>query len=291
MMNCIICKKSTYFKINDKVRDSKDYTIVQCINCKLTQLAPIPSDKENRDFYDRGRQLKNINQPKEVKILAIKQNEDTLRRASFLTAILKHGDSILDIGSGFGFLVEEMKNRGFKPTGIEISSFARRIAKKVTQVPIINIDMQKNKLNKKYNAITMYHVLEHLTDPINFIKKIKLNLYAKGKIIIEVPNIDDLMLTSNKAYNQFYWQRAHLLYLNKNTLTKILEGAGFSRLKFWYTQRYGLSNFMNWMMNNAPQIDKPVFETNDNYKWLERQYKKELIRTGKSDTLTVVISN
>lgn len=291
MKECIYCKSNSFLTISKRVRDSSKHSIIKCIKCHLVQLFPIPSSHDDKSFYNKGRQFTNIHKNFHIKTLRVNQRADTFRRANLISKLAPKKSIILDVGSGFGFFIEEMKKRDYCPQGIEISDFARNISQKITKEQVFDIDILRDSFLKQYDVITMFHVLEHLSKPVIFLKKLKKMIAKPGKLIIEVPNLNDLMVSSNISYRQFYWQRAHLLYLNKETISILLESAGFSEYEFWYTQRYGLSNFMNWMMNNSPQIDKPTFETHGNYDWLENLYKKELIKTGKSDTLTVVVNN
>ncbi len=287
-MQCIICQNSSGKKISDRVRDSQKHTVTECSRCYHVQLTPIPSENDNEDFYNEGLQFKNIDEPTELDLIRKNQKTDTIRRSKFVANLLSNHSEILDIGAGFGFFVEELRKQGFRPTGIEISAFARTIARKVTHVELLNIDILSSSFNRQFDALTLFHVLEHISKPIEFLIKLKSNLRGGGRLIIEVPNLDDLMVTSNAAYRNFYWQRAHLSYFNTKTLKMVLKKAGFTQLKFYYYQRYGIDNFMNWMVTGKPQLSSPSFTTKSNYKWLEQYYKEYLIKSGKSDTLLAV---
>lgn len=290
-MKCIICDNSKLTKISEKTRDSNKHSVMKCSKCSMVQLLPIPTDKDNQEFYNQGRQMKNIKEPTKISIIRKNQKSDTMRRADFVSKLLPPKSSILDIGTGFGFFLEEMKNRNYCPMGIEISKFTRETAKKITGVKILDIDILKTSLKEKFDVITLFHVLEHIKEPVFFLKIIKSNLKKNGRLIIEVPNFDDLMVESNEAYRNFYWQRAHLLYFNKKTLIHVVKKAGFLNCKINYEQRYSLNNFMNWIINNQPQIQQPSFIMMGNYQWLEDIYKSKLIKIGKSDTLILTAVN
>lgn len=287
-MNCLFCKHRDLEIISPVVRDSAKHSVTRCKKCGLYQLNPIPSTEEEEEFYNQGQQFKNIDEPTQLNRLRNNQKADTIRRADFVSSNFRKS-SILDIGSGFGFFLEEMEKRGFNPTGIEVSAFARNIAHKVTTAQILNIDLFNTHHNKKYDIITLFHVLEHISEPVEFLKVIQSYLNHHGKLIIEVPNRDDLMIQSNKAYRQFYWQRAHILYLNPFSLSKLLKAAGYVNFRTYFIHRYGLVNFMHWMIRNKPQIKKPSFSTHKNYQWLEKIYKNILIKGGISDTLMTVV--
>jgi hypothetical protein len=105
---------------------------------------------------------------------------------------------------------------------------------------------------------------------------------------MEVPNADELMLQNCKHYNEFYWIRAHLSYFNGKTLGRVLKKAGFKKNKIVYVQRYGIDNLSHWLRIGKPQLERPVFEIDEPYLWIEDHYREFLKRTGRTDTLFAV---
>ena len=73
--------------------------------------------------------------------------------------------------------------------------------------------------------ITAFHVIEHLKDPKEILKKIKRFLKKNGLLIIEVPNSEDVLLTKykNKSFQSFTYWSQHLYYFNASTLTRLCE--------------------------------------------------------------------
>jgi 2-polyprenyl-3-methyl-5-hydroxy-6-metoxy-1,4-benzoquinol methylase len=206
-----------------------------------------------------------------------------------VSSLVKKNQTILDVGSGYGFFLREMSGLGYKITGIEISQERRKISARVTKTKVLDIDLLEDTAGlPKFDCLTLFHSLEHILDPVSFLKILKKHLNRNGKLIIEVPNADDLLLGASEGYRNFYWQRAHLFYFNAKTLKKIIQKAGLSIIGLSYVQRYSLENFMNWFILGQPQLQKPVFQTRSEYQWLEDYYKKYLSKTGKSDTLILI---
>lgn len=285
-MRCILCRETKFKEISSRVRDSDSYKVLKCQNCGLLQLDPLPSIDEDKEFYDQNRQSKNIGEPLDLTIIRKNSLFDTKRRAEMASFYLKKNNTILDIGSGYGFFLEEMRNRGYNVTGIEISKEKRQISSKVTSARVLNINLHEKRINlPRFACITLFHVLEHIREPILFLKIIKKHLTKNGKLIIEVPNAHDMFLDNCKKYRDFYWQRAHLFYFNAQTLKELAKKAGFSPVDIFYIHRYSIENFMNWFILGKPQIVSPKFRTKSTYKWLEDYYKKYLCKIGKSDTL------
>jgi len=285
---CILCKKSEFLEISKQVRDSKKHKIIQCKNCEHIQLYPIPSIIEEKIFYDKNLQDKNIKYFGGIKENREKNFEDTLRRVSFISKIISKKNSILEIGSGHGFFLEAMEKLQFDIKGIEISKEKRDMAKKITKKEILNINLNNENLeSERYDVMVMFHVLEHLSNPIEFVKKLKSNLNKNGKFIVEVPNGDDHQLFQNLKYTKFYWQRAHLSYFNPKTLKKVFQKAGYN-VKVFGVQRYSIENLINWKLSGKPQISLPTYNLPQELDWIDKYYKTQLEKQLKCDTLIAI---
>lgn len=288
--NCNICNNNKFEKIADNLRESDKYKIYRCIPCSHIQLLPRPNGEMEKQFYDEDKQERAIRPDVNLDKLRKNFRFDVLRRAEFISNNLPKNKKNLDIGCGDGFFLEEMINRGYKIRGIEISKTRRELAKTFIKVPILDIDLTESYTgDERYDIVTLFHVLEHLIDPIKFCRNVSQLLAKNGCFIVEVPNVDELLLETCPAYNEFYWTRAHLNYFSKKTLELVLKKAGFKKIRIMYVQRYGIDNLFNWSIIGKPQIKKPVFETCDSYKWLEKCYREHLEKIGKSDTIFAVV--
>lgn len=291
-MNCVICSCKKFSKIEKRVRDSIRHCVVKCEKCGHIQLSPIPSLIEEREFYNKNLQSKNISLPTKISDVSLNSYHDTKRRADFVSKYCSKKSRILDVGSGDGFFLKEMDKRGYEIMGLEVSNERRETSKRVAKVKVLDVDLTNKSITNenlgKFDCITLFHVLEHIINPVAFLQNIKKFIKTNGKIIIEVPNLKDALLLENKNYKDFYWQRAHLSYFYDNSLIKTIKKSGLLTKDVFFVQRYGLKNFMHWLVVGKPQIDEPIFQTNGKYKWLENYYKNYLCKSGKSDTLIVV---
>jgi hypothetical protein len=127
-----------------------------------------------------------------------------------------------------------------------------------------------------------------MSGPIRFLINISKLLNSGGVFICEVPNVNELLLETCAAYNDFYWIRAHINYFNANSLLACFQKAGIKNVQTKYQQRYGLINLSNWLTFGKPQIDKPVFTIADPYLKVEEFYKKDLESKGRSDALIAI---
>ena len=286
---CVICKNKKFRLISGKTRDSKKHKIIRCLKCNHIQLFPIPTLNDEKKFYDENLQDKNINDVGSIKRARRKMMPDNIRRYQFIKKIIPKKSRVLEIGSGHGFFLEIMKTNGFDIIGYDISKEKRKYSKKVTDVPVYDINInEKISMDDKFDIVVLFHTLEHITEPITLLKNIKKLLKPKGKILIEVPNSDDFHLKLNKFYKEFYWERAHIHYFSPKILKNVIHKGGFKNIRIVGVQRYSIENFFHWKLKNKPQIENPSYSLPTELNWIEKNYKKFLVDKLICDTIILV---
>jgi len=177
-----------YGKILNK---KNNYKIIDCKICKFIHVLPLPSEKKVTNLYKKKYYTK-------IKSRFIKREEREVEHLKLIfdekldyleSKIKRKTKSILDIGSGTGFFLKRAKERGWIINGVEPNKIAAKYSEKIG-VPVIpdffhNINI-KNR--KKYDAINLTQVLEHVNNPIEFLKKCHRLLKSGGIIVIEAPN-------------------------------------------------------------------------------------------------------
>jgi len=206
------------------------------------------SEEEERDFYDKTYRSFYENQKPED--LWKESLPEAKKRVARFQNLFSRDSRLLEIGCASGFFLSEVKPYVKTVTGVELTREYVRYAtskgldvrESLDEIPAESCDL-----------IFMFHVLEHIHDPIELLKEVKKKLAMNGTLIIEVPNIDDILVSTYKIPNHldFYWEIAHNYYFSKQTLGDVLETAGF-RYEIFPLQRYDLSNHMYWMLNGKP---------------------------------------
>ena len=171
-----------------------------------------------------------------------------IHRMSYILDQIKNRNirnlKILDVGCGGGIICEPLARLGAKVTGVDFSPnniIAAKIHSKKNKLKInyINKDIEKSKLDEKFDIILMFEVLEHLDDWKKTIKNIKKNLNKNGLIIISTINRNLLskLFAINIAENILHWiQKATHDYnklIKPEELKKILlkEKFNFNNIK------------------------------------------------------------
>jgi SAM-dependent methyltransferase len=109
--------------------------------------------------------------------------------------ISKEKPSLLDVGAGKGEFVSVASKNNFDAEGVEPSLNFCNYATETHKIKMYNglLGSVAELENKKYDAITMHHVLEHVEEPVQLINNIKKYLNKEGVLFIEVPNCNSYL--------------------------------------------------------------------------------------------------
>ena len=206
------------------------YKTVKCIACGLVFVTPQPTRKFLTDAYTEDYFRPWLQDQRKQRSKMWQSRLNTLRRLS------KTKGHLLDVGCGDGLFLELARNDGWLVTGTEISSFAMTYGRDQVGLNIIQGDILEIEFPaKEFAAITMWHVLEHTTSPLETLSKLRGVLKDNGVLIIAVPNLE------NKLSQWLYWlikgkrlhlfdpgdRELHLFHFNSKTIRLALEKAGF----------------------------------------------------------------
>lgn len=184
MYECRICgdKQSLAMLSGLKSRFGKQYSLHQCQQCSFVSIEPLPSSTILAKHYHQD-----YWQSKEGKTSDLLNLLYKLRMLGIIREIKRlvpHKGRILDWGAGDGSLLKLLEKEAFCCWGIDIYS-ADPNEKNLINTTIEEIPLPNN----FFDAITCFHVFEHIYNPLASLKKAFSLLKTGGIIIVEVPNI------------------------------------------------------------------------------------------------------
>lgn len=269
---------------------------MKCLNCGLEQLYPLPSVKEDAEYYDTNSHDKSVTPLFDVDAICQKFKYQNMTRIKYLEEFgIKKDWKMLDYASGYGFFIELMRDRGYVFDGVEISKERLSVCKErlgehfknIKSINLLSEDVPED-IKNKYDLITMFHLLEHISKPYEFLRKVSQLLKKGGLLVIEVPNVANLMMEASKEFNDFFYIRDHVAYYTPELLSKTVEKVGFKVKKIQGNQVYGLTNHMNWIINGSPELTNPSYESCEPMKWIEKIYRDKLNESLKSEYMYII---
>jgi len=281
---CPMGHTGEWFSRRGTLRDIKDAGVVECSLCGHVTHS---EDVSGVVDYSNG-SMRNTEWSKGYGELAPPEADKT-RRVDEIKALL-HPEIdypiILDVGCGDGTMIREFEKSGLVAYGVDpdLTAAAADVKSKIVssfkELPLL--------AEKPFSPtiISAYHVIEHVYEPLSFLKEIFSALPSGGQVVIETPNANDALLKRFEcsAFEPFsYWSHHPHLY-SATSLAGVLELAGFEDVKVNGSQRYGLANHLLWLSRGEPG-------GHESWKDLvgpeaESSYAKDLQKLGLSDTLT-----
>lgn len=157
----------------------------------------------------------------------------------------------LELGCASGYFLAAIKDKVRSVTGYETHLLLKQYCQ---EIGINMVECIGECKSNQFDRVFMFFLLEHLGDPVNYLAEVKRILKKGGKIFIEIPNVEDALLSlyNIPAFNNYYYTPAHQFYYSRKTLSELLLKSGFNDFEIIPVQRYDLSNHMHWMMNGKP---------------------------------------
>ena len=282
-MKCNICSSENFLNRIGSCRDRNDIYPVECLECGLVSLSS--TDHITNYYYESSsmHEHKTVDQA----IIDAQAIKDADRRFLSLKSKLKNS-LILDYGCGSALWWDKALLLTSCIIGVELEKSVRESVKeKGFEVYKTLNDIQKD---RKYNIITLFHVLEHLADPLSILKNLMEILSNDGTLIIETPNANDALLSlyQNTAFADFTYWSCHLYLYSMKSLELLISKAGLKIVNIGQVQRYPLSNHLYWLAQGKPGGHDAWALLNS--KKLEKAYSAILEQNGMCDTIWAELS-
>lgn len=296
IIKCTLCGCEDTQYIDSKIRnieENSECKMYKCSKCETHFMYPLPKSEELEEYYD-GKFREEVHtgayyEDETLKWVFNYFTPEAIKRVERVKKDLKKTDEILEVGCSVGYFLNAIVDNVESAYGTEWDSKARGYIENSINHPSIKTAKNPEDFNKKFDKIFMFHVLEHIEDPVEFLTGLKQMLKENGKIYIEVPNVDDVMVKTFdcKAFEEFYYKKAHIFNFNEKGLKYIFEKCGFVDYDITFIERYGIANHFYWLRNGKPSGNvayKDIFEDE-----LNEVYVKALVKAKQTDTLFAVI--
>jgi 2-polyprenyl-3-methyl-5-hydroxy-6-metoxy-1,4-benzoquinol methylase len=159
--------------------------------------------------------------------------------------------AVCDFGTGHGLFMRAAKDTASVIAGVELNTIhvGRLKADGFRVEPSIMVYDEKS-----FDVITLFHVLEHLAEPVEMLQDIRSRMKPGARLIIEVPHARDFLhrTLESEAFKKFTFWSEHLVLHTAESLRRTIALAGFSAITVKGYQRYGLENHLHWLVKQKP---------------------------------------
>ena len=171
---CNLCGCTTYHQRQGHARDDISLVPLECDDCGLVQLSSFDHIKKN--FYENSHM--HDNSPVSLQHLLSQDREDSLRRVKQFRDIIEKKD-VLDIGCGAGGFLLAARNIASSVRGVEPE---RQMTEHFRKHGLLVYPyLHEVPPNENVDVVTMFHVLEHIPDPLEALKDIRIFLETLRK--------------------------------------------------------------------------------------------------------------
>lgn len=233
-------KKTTYIKTKDYSLSQESFNLEYEANFDMLITTPKPENIGK--YYPKDSYISHKDQSKKLidKLYLLVKKYTLNQKIKYITKFQKNSKTLLDIGTGTGEFLIQAKTKNWKVVGVEPNKLAREKGKNKQ----IDIHETLDHLNgKKFNIITLWHVLEHLPNLNEEIKKIDSLLEQEGTLIIAVPNFKSYDAKYYKTHWAAYDVPRHLWHFSKNSIEAVFKQHGYKiqEIKPMYFDSYYVS--------------------------------------------------
>ena len=193
---------------------------------------------------------------------------------------------ILEFGCGAGDFLKVAQKYASSVTGVELQkNYMEHLNENGINCFSDLSDIEDNSLD----SIFLFHVLEHLPEPLEMLSILKSKLRDGGLLVAEVPHANDFLLSELDcdAFKEFTLWSQHLILHTRNSLNAFFNNCDLHNISIKGFQRYPISNHLYWLRNKKPgghKLALSVVDTDD----LNRSYESALSLIDSNDTLIAI---
>jgi SAM-dependent methyltransferase len=196
----------------------------RCDDCGTVHQSSAPRGSE---LHDRYRAMSDE--------LYLQEEEGRRRHARRLLDVLARyvpRGRLLDVGCGYGLMLDEARRRGYDVEGVELSLDAGRHARETLNLPVRELALEDDALgdalgSDRYDAVLAIDVLEHFDDPVAALDRLCTLLAPGGALLIVTP--DPSSLVARVAGSRWWcYEPAHICLIPRKKVFELLRERGLA---------------------------------------------------------------
>lgn len=261
-----------------KIRDGVVY---RCLSCGTGFLEPLQADLE--EYYRSTEYRKDVGESAAAEDFFALHDPEQLEKMHLLQGLPLRNAVVADVGCGGGSFLDAVS--GFAATTIAIEpavSYHASLEKRGHEV-FSGTAEALEKWRGKVQLAVSFSVIEHVEQPVHFLRGIRELLAPDGVLLISTPNKEDILLIlGGDEYRTFFYRSVHIHYFDKKSIQAAASYAGFSNCDVRYQHRFSFANFTGWLREKRPTGNS---KTTPLGKPFDAHWRTSLENSGTSDYL------
>jgi 2-polyprenyl-3-methyl-5-hydroxy-6-metoxy-1,4-benzoquinol methylase len=209
-------------------RLDEPYRIARCTECGLHYLYPRLSESAMQEVYRQSSYYEGgACGYSDASYLA----QESALRATFkrlLRNLAKRGltgGQLLEIGCGYGYLLDETRWFFDRRVGTEFSPAAAQIAR-ATGAEVLVGGVDQVPPEAKFDCVVAIQVIEHVYEPLSFVKRLASHALPGGHIVLATPDVGGVLRKFTRRHWPSFKAPEHVAYFDIRTLCSLMHRAG-----------------------------------------------------------------
>jgi len=233
---------------------AEGFRLFECTKCGIVFLFPQPQEAELAALYDEtyyGEGRKKFLSPVEAGIAAL-----SYLKWKNLQSVLGQGGRLLDIGCGRGTLLGLARASGFEAYGLERPSTVGHSIPGILYKSLPECNFPDG----HFQVVVLWHVLEHLPDPVAMLREISRILQPGGWLSVAVPNYGGAQAQASGPLWFHMDLPRHFWQFRLSSLQALLVSNGFRVARYTtFSLEYDWFGTLQSWMNRAFQDDNQLY--------------------------------
>lgn len=268
-VSCFVCGSRIFDLFVRNARDrmlgkKEMFFYEQCRKCRLVRQNPQISPEKLKAYYPSSSYYAYQEETSpglfdRIRRYLLTRYYSPTLLSTLLTSVLPNvpaipswvkGGRMLDVGCGTGETIAQLWELGWNAYGLDIDKNAVSIANRRGLANVLYGSWQDMKKfpDNFFDAIRLYHVIEHLDDPVGCLRLVRKKLKDGGELLIGTPNAGSLIakVFGNRWYNLD--APRHLYLFAPDNLTKLIKATGFDVLRIRFCSGGGILGSIQYLV-------------------------------------------
>lgn len=204
------------------------FAVARCRDCGLWYLHPRLAEESMRACYEDDAYFEGGT----AGYSSYQAQESTLRPTfrRFLGELARRGMTggrLLEVGCAYGFFLDEAKGFFDPRRGTDYSPAALEKARaRADRVDLGGLDQLAP--GELFDCIAVIHVIEHIYDPVGFLRQLAAHLAPGGSIVLATPDMGSFWRPLMRYRWPFFKVPEHVTFFDRRSLKKLLETSGLT---------------------------------------------------------------